>query len=107
MFFFNEPPPSEIYTLSLHDALPIFDVGSAGEGARPALSRAALRHARPRRHGGAGRRLHAEPARGGRARVVEGARDRAHALDRAVHGRHDRPDAGALVARAAPEPEPV
>src|SRR5438132_11477553 len=27
-FFFNAPPPSEIYTLSLHDALPIsnFDV---------------------------------------------------------------------------------
>src|SRR5262245_64968250 len=22
-FFFNEPPPTEIYTLSLHDALPI------------------------------------------------------------------------------------
>src|SRR5438094_6592554 len=24
MFFFNETPPTEIYTLSLHDALPIF-----------------------------------------------------------------------------------
>src|SRR5437773_12151009 len=23
-FFFNAPPPTEIYTLSLHDALPIF-----------------------------------------------------------------------------------
>src|SRR5437763_7642844 len=23
VFFFNEPPPPEIYTLSLHDALPI------------------------------------------------------------------------------------
>src|SRR5947208_4449957 len=23
-FFFNDPPPTEIYTLSLHDALPIF-----------------------------------------------------------------------------------
>src|SRR5438045_9758735 len=24
-FFFNDPAPTEIYTLSLHDALPIFD----------------------------------------------------------------------------------
>src|SRR5207248_9130884 len=23
LFFFNDPPPTEIYTLSLHDALPI------------------------------------------------------------------------------------
>src|SRR5205814_10044796 len=26
-FFFNAPPPTEIYTLSLHDALPISIVG--------------------------------------------------------------------------------
>src|SRR5690348_18068835 len=25
LFFFNDPAPTEIYTLSLHDALPIFD----------------------------------------------------------------------------------
>src|SRR5690554_7260700 len=24
IFFFNDPPPTEIYTLSLHDALPIW-----------------------------------------------------------------------------------
>src|SRR5438477_3426561 len=24
IFFFNDPPPTKIYTLSLHDALPIF-----------------------------------------------------------------------------------
>src|SRR5690242_20809393 len=24
-FFFNDPPPTEIYTLSLHDALPIYN----------------------------------------------------------------------------------
>src|SRR5438874_6835636 len=24
LFFFNDPPPTEIYTLSLHDALPIY-----------------------------------------------------------------------------------
>src|SRR5687768_17624323 len=29
-FFFHAPPPPEIYTLSLHDALPIFPAGSAG-----------------------------------------------------------------------------
>src|SRR5439155_21539878 len=29
-FFFNDPPPTEIYTLSLHDALPIFHVSEAG-----------------------------------------------------------------------------
>src|SRR5262249_58253609 len=38
-FFFNDPPTTEIYTLSLHDALPIFDrdrvgVAGAGGGAR-------------------------------------------------------------------------
>src|SRR5687768_17838008 len=25
LFFFNDTPPTEIYTLSLHDALPIFE----------------------------------------------------------------------------------
>src|SRR5207244_13575130 len=29
--FFSEPPPSHIYTLSLHDALPIFAVDGAAE----------------------------------------------------------------------------
>src|SRR5204862_6742234 len=28
-FFFNDPAPTEIYTLSLHDALPIYRSGSA------------------------------------------------------------------------------
>src|SRR5438874_7872619 len=27
IFFFNDPAPTEIYTLSLHDALPISDAG--------------------------------------------------------------------------------
>src|SRR5436309_15259078 len=27
LFFFNDPPTTEIYTLSLHDALPIFGGG--------------------------------------------------------------------------------
>src|SRR5437763_14176545 len=30
-FFFTDPVPPVIYTLSLHDALPIFDIGSSGE----------------------------------------------------------------------------
>src|SRR3712207_9319630 len=28
-FFFNDTAPTEIYTLSLHDALPIFDLSNA------------------------------------------------------------------------------
>src|SRR6185437_16918581 len=32
-FFFNDPATTEIYTLSLHDALPIWKVGSAGGSA--------------------------------------------------------------------------
>src|SRR5205085_12297894 len=31
LFFFNHPAPTEIYTLSLHDALPISLIGLAGE----------------------------------------------------------------------------
>src|SRR4249920_4267786 len=31
-FFFNDTATTEIYTLSLHDALPIFTVGPPGEG---------------------------------------------------------------------------
>src|SRR5438876_3568757 len=44
-FFFNHTPPTEIYTLSLHDALPIYlrsvgyDVVVAGDG-EEALQRA-------------------------------------------------------------------
>src|SRR5438552_12617674 len=38
-FFFNNPATTEIYTLSLHDALPIYHVGAADEhrtgGAQP------------------------------------------------------------------------
>src|SRR5215475_4881727 len=35
-FFFNDTAPTEIYTLSLHDALPTFDSGSsASEGCNP------------------------------------------------------------------------
>src|SRR5437016_14501917 len=32
LFFFNDPAPTEIYTLSLHDALPILLAALAGAG---------------------------------------------------------------------------
>src|SRR3970282_2502536 len=44
-FFFNETATTEIYTLSLHDALPI----SAAACSSPARSRAPLRTGPPRR----------------------------------------------------------
>src|SRR5437870_13829024 len=34
LFFFNDTPPTEIYTLSLHDALPIFTAGTYGDDAK-------------------------------------------------------------------------
>src|SRR3712207_8789801 len=49
-FFFNDTATTEIYTLSLHDALPILDRRS--------------RHSRPARTPAAGRRFHALSLRG-------------------------------------------
>src|SRR3712207_8328009 len=43
-FFFNNTATTEIYTLSLHDALPIW----AGPGDRPVAARAVGGHPRPR-----------------------------------------------------------
>jgi len=37
IFFFNDPATTEIYTLSLHDALPIFDVGLEMSGSPHAM----------------------------------------------------------------------
>src|SRR5438876_8298297 len=48
-FFFNHSATSEIYTLSLHDALPIWDPAGAGAGQFPRASREPLRGAAPRR----------------------------------------------------------
>src|SRR3989442_14650579 len=92
-FFFNDTAPTEIYPLSLHDALPI----SLRASRIPrAPCRAASRRARPRR--GAGDRLRAPAARHAPVHVrgdlaLRGARppwDRAghHAprLGRALHG---------------------
>src|SRR5690606_41350503 len=46
IFFFNAPPPRAIYTLSLHDALPICELATGQEGAKPPAPRAS-RHAAP------------------------------------------------------------
>src|SRR5437762_9028128 len=46
LFFFNDPPTTEIYTLSLHDALPISDIDFCGcLGRHNIWPRAALDHA--------------------------------------------------------------
>src|SRR5436190_18724369 len=52
LFFFNDPATPEIYTLSLHDALPIWRLADPGRGRR--VRRAAA--GRPRRGPGAGAR---------------------------------------------------
>src|SRR5690349_22949882 len=44
-FFFNDTATTEIYTLSLHDALPIYEVRP--EDARDGAARADVRDARP------------------------------------------------------------
>src|SRR5438034_11807551 len=36
VFFFNNTTTTEIYTLSLHDALPIFEISPAGDLTNPA-----------------------------------------------------------------------
>src|SRR2546430_15444504 len=56
-FFFNDTATTEIYTLSLHDALPIWAVDG---GADPA-GRGPGRRANGRRHGAGLRRHHGGP----------------------------------------------
>src|SRR5437762_12547651 len=51
-FFFTDPAPTEFYTLSLHDALPI----SLGQGNQMELQLHAGERTRPRVHGSAPRR---------------------------------------------------
>src|SRR2546428_3522605 len=50
-FFFNDTATTEIYTLSLHDALPISLRGARGDGRGPAARRDAERGCRALRHG--------------------------------------------------------
>src|SRR6202051_5186512 len=55
LLFFNDPAPTEIYTLSLHDALPIFQI--EGIGARDDGRTAAADFQKPRsRDGGEDRK---------------------------------------------------
>src|ERR1043166_2063203 len=49
VFFFNHPAPTEIYTLSLHDALPICRAGGSGRGALANRDRTRGRYSRSRR----------------------------------------------------------
>src|SRR5437868_9571440 len=79
MFFFNDPAPSEIYTLSLHDALPIcLDRGSAGVVAggvvaedRHVADVASGRHARGNRRRSAHFGTTRQPGQMGHARSEE------------------------------------
>src|SRR5436309_10036381 len=43
-FFFTDTATTEIYTLSLHDALPIFRLGCARRAIRPGRERARVHH---------------------------------------------------------------
>src|SRR5437773_9526360 len=50
LFFFNDPAPTEIYTLSLHDALPIFRRSSpSSRGRLPSREASCARAAPPDR----------------------------------------------------------
>src|SRR5437879_11206479 len=42
LFFFNDTPPTEIYTLSLHDALPIFASVTINGGMRSSVTSSPL-----------------------------------------------------------------
>src|SRR3712207_8450088 len=59
LFFFNDTATTEIYTLSLHDALPISGVARVGVHSRERCCRCRgerVRAVRPRRVGARGRR---------------------------------------------------
>src|SRR5437588_12505281 len=73
-FFFNDTATTEIYTLSLHDALPIF----AGSGAQPRTGRA-LRPAPGRSTGRARERAGAQP------RIPRAARSEEHTSELQSH----------------------
>src|SRR2546430_17392754 len=71
IFFFNDTATTEIYTLSLHDALPIWrarqagSLAAAGAAGRPAGAALALRAARGPRGAADRRALGRPPRRGG------------------------------------------
>src|SRR2546430_8902923 len=55
IFFFNDTATTEIYTLSLHDALPIFKLTSSGSGRRKRRYSSSRARARAWRSSSAGR----------------------------------------------------
>src|SRR5690349_22217640 len=72
LFFFNDPAPTEIYTLSLHDALPISHLAQAGGDHQLAAQRAPALLARQRSERLVGALQNAlgadiDPAAGGRS----------------------------------------
>src|SRR3712207_8200378 len=77
LFFFNDTAPTEIYTLSLHDALPISSHDRRGGRGHPAATRGAIGTV-----GGRGRAARQAPQ--ARAAAVEWRARRA--------GRRPRPD---------------
>src|SRR5438132_13635506 len=104
-FFFNDPAPTEIYTLSLHDALPI----SRGHAARPAGGELRVRVPVPRRLDGIGGRRALQARRGllhpgtAAARVLLRERRGAHAGG-AVFAAADGEDRGGALAPGAGAP---
>src|SRR2546430_13646941 len=70
-FFFNDTATTEIYTLSLHDALPIF---GQGRGRDPAALRARAPEAQSLRRGGSGVRGSGRDGEGGRRPLFGAAR---------------------------------
>src|SRR6266545_3958635 len=65
VFFFNHAAPAEIYTLSLHDALPIFGVAPLSPSTGAALAAGCVRGVpRPNRRGAAGAPVPLGGARG-------------------------------------------
>src|SRR3712207_7823028 len=73
-FFFNDTATTEIYTLSLHDALPIYRAGAPARPPRPGPRR--LGAAEDHVPGGRRPRAAAEPADGGPRPVAGARRDR-------------------------------
>src|SRR2546428_11928841 len=97
-FFLNDTATTEIYTLSLHDALPISPLGGSGEG--PPLVPEHLRLDQVLRNGGA---VDAhERLRGARALAVDPPRH--ELLPRARLARDEHPGGGPLDPRAQPPP---
>src|SRR3989449_7618839 len=93
LFFFNDTATTEIYTLSLHDALPIYalrralDRGAPHQGAVPLPREARERGDSVRRIGGEAEQLHP----GGWGRAPDPSRPAGAGLQRALQPGGARP----------------